>query len=356
MAAAASEARGCCVARQPQLKWHQPKDCTTNAGVSHDGLAAALKSDSGRHAKRGELRSVSARVAYTLLQSDWTGIRYDEEDTVVQQNTDIFGSMESLQKDSICDICIGEHIRRGEGEVMYDFFPDRAQLDSSSSESSSSSSDDEDEHVDEEAHELYDTSLQEAFHDTALGSKARKKLQRCCAHPKHAVWDHGGRSQRQGTNCRAATGFCSKCTSVEHKRGKEKAEEEAAAAEDLSAKVLKWTRTMETAAHKAIATQALSASQSVSAPMEGTGPQQPIAATPPPPPPPPPPPRASARIVNLMAHMQSPKPGTASAAVASTPRTALDGDLAAAATQSAVAAAAAGTPYGSPTFQGGACS
>ena len=355
MAAAASEARGCCVARQPQLKWHQPKDCTTNAGVSHDGLAAALKSDSGRHAKRGELRSVSARVAYTLLQSDWTGIRYDEEDTVVQQNTDIFGSMESLQKDSICDICIGEHIRRGEGEVMYDFFPDRAQLDSSSSESSSSS-DDEDENVDEEAHELYDTSLQEAFHDTALGSKARKKLQRCCAHPKHAVWDHGGRSQRQGRNCYAATGFCSKCTNVEHQRGKEKAEEEAAAAEDLSAKVLKWTRTMETAAHKAIATQALSASQSVSAPMEGTGPQQPIAATPPPPPPPPPPPRASARIVNLMAHMQSPKPGTASAAVASTPRTALDGDLAAAATQSAVAAAAAGTPYGSPTFQGGACS
>ena len=133
MAAVAFEACGCCVARHRQLRWHQPKDCTTNAGVSHDGMAAAVKSDSGRHTKRGELRSVSHRIAYTLLNTDWEGVPYDDEDTVVQQNTGIFGSMESLQKDTICDICIGKHMRSGEGQVMYDFFPNRKELDSSSS-------------------------------------------------------------------------------------------------------------------------------------------------------------------------------------------------------------------------------
>ena len=355
MAAVAFEACGCCVARHRQIRWHQPKDCTTNAGVSHDGMAAAVKSDSGRHTKRGELRSVSHRIAYTLHNTDWEGVQYDDEDTVVQQNTDIFGSMESLQKDTICGVCIGKHIRSGEGQVMYDFFPNRKELDSSSSESSSSS-DDEDKHVDEEAHEQYDTTLQEAFQLTELGSKDRIALQRSCVHPKHAVWGHRGRFQKAKPYCYAATGFCSKCTNVEHRRGKEKAEEEAGAAVDMTAKVLRWNKTIEMAAKKASATQALLASQSASAPMEGTGTQQPAAAPPPPPPPPPPPQRASTRLGNLMAHMQSPKPGATSAAVASTPRTALGGDLAAAATQSAVAAAAAGTPYGSPTFQGSACS
>ena len=178
MAAAASEARGCCVARHPQFRWHEPKDCTTNAGVSHGGLAAAVKSDPGQHTKRGELRSVSHRVAYTLHNTNWEGVRYDGDDTVVQQNTGIFGSMESLQKDSICGVCIGKHMRSGEGQVMYDFFPNRKELDSSSSSSSesSSSSDDEDEHVDEEAHDLYNTTLQDAFQLTELGSKDRTAL------------------------------------------------------------------------------------------------------------------------------------------------------------------------------------
>ena len=88
---------------------------------------------------------------------------------------------------------------------------------------------------------------------------------------------------------------------MEHRRGKKKAEEEAAAAEGVTSMAMKWTRTMEMAAKKAISTQALLASQSASAPMEGTGPQQPAAAAPPPPPPAP---RASARLGNLVAHMQ----------------------------------------------------
>ena len=71
---------------------------------------------------------------------------------------------------------------------------------------------------------------------------------------------------------------------MEHRRGKKKAEEEAAAAEGVTSMAMKWTRTMEMAAKKAISTQALLASQSASAPMEGTGPQQPTAAAPPPPP------------------------------------------------------------------------
>ena len=259
MAAAASEARGCCVARHPQFRWHEPKDCTTNAGVSHDGLAAAVKSDPGQHTKRGELRSVSHRVAYTLHNTNWEGVRYDGDDTVVQQNTGIFGSMESLQKDSICGVCIGKHMRSGEGQVMYDFFPNRKELDSSSSSSSesSSSSDDEDEHVDEEAHDLYNTTLQEAFQLTELGSKDRIALQRSCVHPKHAVWGHGGRAQRAKPYCRATTGFCNKCRAIELERSNEKKVEDAAAAEGVTSMAMKWTRTMETAARKARATQAL---------------------------------------------------------------------------------------------------
>jgi hypothetical protein len=217
-------------------------------GVTLEGVT--LMSDPKDIVSRGTHIRMSARLAYTFMSTAWPGVKYNDSlslKCVRAKNVQVFGTMAQLQHEEICCCFRDNHLRRGDGQVMYEAYDndsesteemglgsnsDDRDLDIDSAESEDSGQSD---HMDrpqsrDEYHPQYDVWIRrhpqydtwrshsmcdDSFAVAYAALPTKKPADRqSCVNPFHVVWGRG-KGRHQGTRknqlCRVSTGYCEKC-------------------------------------------------------------------------------------------------------------------------------------------------